>query len=306
MQALLLEGFDKEDTQIRRGLDRLETWMWEDDNGKRIQLSNSPVWDTSLMIQALCKSDPEKHRNDPRVQSAASWCKANQIIGANTDLAQYLPSIPTGCFAFQYDNPWYPDVDDTAAVALSLYLQDPHAFEKFPLIRATEFILAMQNADGGWSAFDRDNNPEWLHKSPFSDMDNLCDPSSADITGRVLQLCGLAIRASEVPPSPTTTHNRANGRPPPDLVANARCASTRAISYLCRHQEGDGSWWGRWGSNYVFATSIVIEGLALFAESEFDPAASELNNIKIMIHRGAAFLAGVQHPDGGWGESYAT
>ena len=288
MQALLLEGFTTQDAPICRGLSTMQSWMWEDEDGKRVQLSNSPVWDTAMMVKALCSEG--SYRNDERVHSAASWLKSHQLFGPHTDLAQYIPDLPDGGFSFEYDNPWYPDVDDSAAVALSLLDQDPNAFEKFPLIRATEFILAMQNVDGGWSAFDRDSNPVWLHKSPFNDMDNLCDPSTADVTGRVLELCGLVIQHA----------NAAAGRPPPDLIVKARRAASRAIPLLASQQEADGSWWGRWGINYVFGTCNAISGLALFAEMERN------GSITAMIKRGAAFLARVQHVDGGWGESYAT
>ncbi|KAI9769734.1 MAG: hypothetical protein M1835_006663 [Candelina submexicana] len=287
MQALLLEGFKIEDTPIRRGLAAIQTWMWEDNDGRRIQLSNSPVWDTAMMMKALSSSG---HRDDERVQLAAHWCKANQLFGPKTDLAQYCPDLPSGGFAFEYCNPWYPDVDDTAAVALSMLDQDPGALEKFPFIRATEFLLGMQNADGGWAAFDRDRDPSWLHKSPFNDMDNLCDPSTADITGRVLELCGLVIRGADA----------ATGRSPPDLVYRAQRAAQRAIPYLAAEQEADGSWWGRWGINYVFGTCNAIGGLALFADADGK------GSIAAMVQRGAAFLKRIQHSDGGWGESYAT
>lgn len=182
------------------------------------------------------------------------------------------------------------DVDDTAAVALSMLDQDTAAMEKYPFIRATEFVLAMQNKDGGWAAFDRDRDPRWLHKSPFNDMDNLCDPSSADVTGRVLELCGLVIRSAE----------SSVAKAPADLISSARRAAHRAILYLTQQQEADGSWWGRWGCNYVFGTCNAIGGLALFADTETNW------DIAAMVQLGASFLLRVQHEDGGWGESYAT
>ena len=287
MQALLLEGFTLEDQPIRRGLAAMENWLLEDQDGKRIQLSNSPVWDTAMMMKALCSLG---YWDDPRVRKAAAWCKSQQLHGPKTDLAQYCPDLPSGGFAFEYDNPWYPDVDDTAAVALSMLDQDVGAVEKFPFIRATKFVLAMQNKDGGWSAFERDRDPRWLHKSPFNDMDNLCDPSSADVTGRVLELCGLVVRSAD----------SVVAKAPTDLIDSARRAAHRAIPYLAEQQEADGSWWGRWSINYVFGTGNAIGGLVLFADTE------RRYDIAAMVQLGAAFLVRVQHEDGGWGESYAT
>ena len=289
VQALLLEGIKLQDATIGRALAAMETWMWQDESGKRIQLSNSPVWDTAMTMKAFCCSG--SFREDYRIQAATRWCKNQQIFG-KTDLNRYISNLPSGGFAFEYDNPNYPDVDDTAAVALAMLDQDPDAFEKYPLIRATEFVLAMQNLDGGWAAFDRNSNPEWLHKSPFNDMDNLCDPSAADITGRCLELCGLVIRAAE----------RVTGSPPPDLVLSARKAVTPAIRFLREQQEEDGSWWGRWGINFVFGTCNAIGGLAQFVGAQ-DKIEIDIES---MIQRGVAFLIKIQHPDGGWGESYAT
>lgn len=105
MQALLLEGYTVEDQPIRRGIAAMETWLWEDNDGKRIQLSNSPVWDTAMMMKALCSSG---HCDDPRVRKAADWCKSHQLFGPKTDVAQYCPDLPSGGFSFEYDNPWYP------------------------------------------------------------------------------------------------------------------------------------------------------------------------------------------------------
>ena len=285
VQALLLEGFTLKDGRIQRALAAMELWMWEDESGKRIQLSNSPVWDTALMMKALCMTNRD-HRSHERVRLAASWCKRNQLLSTSTDLHAYIPDMASGGFAFEYHNPWFPDVDDTAAVALAMLEQDPSALERYPFIRAAEFVLAMQNADGGWSAFDRDRNPEWLHKSPFNDMDNLCDASSADVTGRCLELCGNIIESRD--------------RSPEGLVIDAQRAATCAVEFLRIRQEGDGSWWGRWGINYVFGTCNAIGGLALFSHADGS------GRIKGMIRRGADFLVAVQHEDGGWGEGYAT
>lgn len=163
MSALLLEGFTTDDPPIRRALTAMETWMWEDEQGKRIQSSTSPLWDTPLMINALCMSGVR--RNDYRLQRAAEWCKTQQIFGSKNEVARYCPDLASGGgFSFQYHNPWIPDVDDTAAVALALYAQDDGALEKYSFVRAAEWALGMQNKDGGWGAFDRNCDNPWLHK----------------------------------------------------------------------------------------------------------------------------------------------
>ncbi|KAL6718579.1 hypothetical protein ACLMJK_004671 [Lecanora helva] len=299
VQALLLEGYQLDDPPIRRGFAALETWMWEDDRGKRIQLSNSPIWDTAMMVKVLC-SDGGPYRNDERIDRATAWLKSHQNFGQNTDLAYYIPDLRSGGFPFEYDNPWYPDVDDTAAVALALLDQDLFAMEKTNFIRATEFLLTMQNKDGGWASFDRDSDPQWLHKSPFNDLDNLCDPSTVDITARVLEICGLIIRASE-------DSAEGNARPPLYLVDKAYRAAHRAIPFIAAEQERDGSWWGRWGINYVFGTCQAITGLAVFAgKGTKGEDAPQVLQISAMIDRGVAFLADMQHEDGGWGELYAS
>ena len=164
MTALLLEGFTVRDTPIRRGLAALETWTLEDDSGgKRTQICTSPVWDTANMLQGLCVAGIPQ--SDGRLQRAVDWLKAQQLFGAETDVALYCPDLQIGGgWAFQYDNSWTPDVDDTTIVVLSLFAQDPSVLEKYWCVCAAEWALGMQNKDEGWAPFDRDCNHQWLHK----------------------------------------------------------------------------------------------------------------------------------------------
>ncbi|KAL9015026.1 MAG: hypothetical protein Q9173_000324 [Seirophora scorigena] len=274
--ALLLEGFTVNDTPIRRGLAALETWTVADDaGGKRIQLCTSPIWDTTIMPEALCVAGIPP--DDGRLQRAADWLKAQQLFGPDNDVALYCSDLQTGGgWAFQYDNSWIPDVDDTTAVILGLYAQDPNVLEKYWCVCAAEWTLGMQNQDEGWASFDRDCDHQWLHKIPFNDMDNLVDPSTADITSRMLELCTVIIRRAD------STH----GRPPAHLVRRAQQTVPGIIRFITSKQEADGSWWCRWGVNYVLGTSLAISALAPYVEE------GGRGPVADMVRQGAAFIIG--------------
>ncbi|KAL9032065.1 MAG: hypothetical protein Q9180_006719 [Flavoplaca navasiana] len=268
----------------------METWTLEDDTeGKRIQSTTSPIWDTALMLEGLCGAGIP--RDDDRLRRAADWLKERQLFGPLNDVALYCPDMRTGGgWAFQYDNSWVPDIDDTTAVALSLCTQDVGALDKYWFVCATEWVLGMQNKDGGWSSFDRDCDHEWLHKIPFNDMENLTDPSTADITSRVLELCTLIIRNASAP----------QGRPPANLVRRAQQAIPGAIRFITSKQEADGSWRARWGVNYVLGTYLSISALASYVEED------GRGPIARIVRQGVLFLNKLQHDDGGWGEIVAS
>ncbi|KAI4116590.1 MAG: hypothetical protein LQ338_007681 [Usnochroma carphineum] len=280
IQALLLEGFKLGDPKIRHGLSAIERFAWQDENGKRIQACVSPVWDTVLMIRALC--DAGTDRTDLRLQCAAEWCKARQQLGPEGDWRIYNSKSLAGGFSFEYYNTWYPDVDDTAAAILAFVSQNPRSVNSPTVERAAEWVLTMQNNDGGWAAFDINNNKLFLNKIPFCDMNNLCDPSSADVTGRVLEALGLI--------SNTSCHEYVD----PSLLDRIDSASDRAIHYLVQTQEPCGAWYGRWGVNYIYGTSHVLCGLAYFSENQ--------PFVRDMIDCGAAWLKRRQNDEGGWGE----
>jgi squalene-hopene/tetraprenyl-beta-curcumene cyclase len=186
-----------------------------------------------------------------------------------------------GAWAFEYRNDWYPDVDDTAMVLVALATwRDTHrdsdrydgrraALVGAAIERARRWLEAMQNADGGWGAFDRDNNCELLCKVPFADHNAMIDPSSPDLAGRVLEAFGKT--------------GLSVGHPVVD----------RAVAYLRRSQEADGSWYGRWGVNYIYGTWQALQGLRAVGVPTTDPA----------VKRAASWLLSVQQADGGWGES---
>lgn len=151
----------------------------------------------------------------------------------------------------EYENTWYPDVDNTAAAILAQVKSDAGAAESYSVIKAATCILGMQNRDGGWAAVDVDNDKLFLNKIPFSDMDSLCDTSCADITGRILEAFGLMLKLASK-----------RSKDAVKLHLQLHHACERGITYLASTQEPNGSWFGRWGCNYIYGTSHALCGLA--------------------------------------------
>lgn len=279
--ALRLEGFLMTDSCIVRGLEAVERFAWQDiEGGKRMQSCVSPVWDTVLMSIGLC--DAGLCGNDERLVKAVNWIRDRQLLGPEGDWRIFRPTIPTGGFSFEYHNTWYPDVDDTAAIIIGFLKQDPVSASSTHLIKAVEWNLGMQNRDGGWAAFDYQNNKHFLNKIPFSDMNALLDPSTADVTGRVLESFGLLRNVSR------------KFNVPKELLEKVGLACQRGIKYLASTQERNGSWYGRWGSNYIYGTSNVVCGLVYHSDS--DPSVTAL------IEKAIRWLKLVQKTDGGFGE----
>jgi squalene-hopene/tetraprenyl-beta-curcumene cyclase len=269
--ALVLQGHAIDSDPVRRGLAALEAFSISDAEGFRVEACQSPVWDSTLALTALV--DAGVNRADPRLVAARRWIEARQLTNDWGDWKVYNPHGTPGGWSFEYANTWYPDVDDTAAVVIGIVKHDPGARSAAPVVRALAWMRSMQNRDGGWGAFDVDNDRTFLNEIPFSDMDSLCDPSSPDVTGRVLEAFALA------------------GETGGDAVA-------RVLAYLRRSQEPAGSWFGRWGVNYVYGTSNVLNGLAGAGVPPSDP----------MVARALRWLDSVQNADGGFGEgleSYA-
>ncbi|KAI9375931.1 terpenoid cyclases/protein prenyltransferase alpha-alpha toroid [Aspergillus egyptiacus] len=289
--ALCLEGYKPDDPPMRRGLEALERFAWYDRGGKRIQACVSPVWDTILTTVGLCDAGIPSHRT----ASAITWVKARQLVGPEGDWRVYQPNITPGGFSFEYFNRWYPDVDDTAAAILAMVKQDPQCRDPSTSLvvrRAVEWILGMQNRDGGWGAFDVHNDRLWLNKIPFSDMDSLCDPSTADVTGRILEAFGLLMQGAAANKYGITA----------DLIDGMNLACDRAITYLARTQEPTGAWYGRWGCNYIYGTSNVLCGLVYFSIKRGETVEHD-DCVKDCIRAGVEWLKAVQNADGGWGET---
>jgi squalene-hopene/tetraprenyl-beta-curcumene cyclase len=225
--------------------------------------------------------------NDSRLKGAVEWVYQKQLLVDYGDWKVYRPELEGGGWSFEYENSWYPDIDDTAAVLLALLKQDRNAAYDWRAQRAVRWIIGMQNRDGGWAAFDVDNDKLFLNQIPFSDMDSLCDPSSPDVTGRVLEAFGLLLEIIE-------SHSQQAF--PSDLKSAIKNSCDRGVEYIRGSQEKQGSWFGRWGVNYVYGTSNVLCGLARMRIPSSDP----------MVIRGVEWLKSVQNGDGGWGEGLAS
>jgi len=264
--ALALQGLPLKSGPVKLGLDAIERFAIDDERGFRVQACVSPVWDTILMMIGVL--DGGFDQNDARLAQARDWIVREQILVDHGDWKVYNPKGRPGGWAFEYKNTWYPDVDDTAAVVIGLLKQNPLAGKTTTVQAACDWIASMQNRDGGWAAFDINNDKLYLNDIPFSDMDSLCDNSSPDVTGRVLEAFGI--------------------------LQDARFdeACRKGIEYLKRSQEPQGSWFGRWGVNYVYGTSNVLCALKRQGLSDATP----------MIQRALRWLKSTQNQDGGWGE----
>ena len=249
--------------QAVRDLERLEIWDGED---LKVQPCFSPVWDTGLALYALCKAGVEAPES---VRRAEDWLLAQEIRRWG-DWAVKNRSGRPGGWAFEFRNPVYPDVDDTAQVLLAfLSHAAPPSEAAGAFKRGLDWILSMQNADGGWSSFDKDNNKTALTHFPFADHNAMLDPSAADITGRILELLAKA------------------------RISRSEPAVKRAIQFLEKAQESDGTWFGRWGVNYLYGTWLALRGLQAIGE----PLESA------RYQRAGRWLIQHQNSDGGWGES---
>jgi squalene-hopene/tetraprenyl-beta-curcumene cyclase len=251
-------------------LRHLDGLLIESSTGElRMQPCLSPVWDTVLAAYALIHAGVAGQH--PVLRRAASWLLGKQCR-AHGDWARRNPAAPGGWY-FENRNEFYPDVDDTCMALIVLRHARAHESEQVQQVaieRGLAWMLGMQNADGGFASFDRDNDKEWLTHVPFADHNAMIDPSTADITGRVLECLSFFPEFHRQHP-----------------------AVTRMIQFLRQDQTADGSWYGRWGVNHVYGTWQVLRGLAAIGEDVNQP----------FIRRAVGWLLQHQNSDGGWGES---
>jgi squalene-hopene/tetraprenyl-beta-curcumene cyclase len=266
--ALRCLDYDAADPIVHRGLKAVDNFAIETEQSYCVQPCISPVWDTAWAIRALIDSgfSPEH----PAVVRAGEWLLSKQILDYGDWAVKNKQGKP-GAWAFEFENRFYPDVDDSAVVVMALHqAQLPNErLKQAAIARTVNWIASMQCQAGGWAAFDLDNNQDWLNQLPYGDLKAMIDPNTADVTARVLEMlgcCNLSIDANQ---------------------------TARAIDYLIREQEADGSWFGRWGVNYIYGTSGALSALALIAPQTHCRR----------IERGAAWLVGCQNSDGGWGET---
>jgi squalene-hopene/tetraprenyl-beta-curcumene cyclase len=284
--ALRCLGYDRHDPIVVRGLEAVDRFTIETPDHWRVQPCVSPVWDTALVMRALRASGlPSQH---PALMRGGAWLLSKQILDYGDWVIKNRRGQP-GAWAFEFENRFYPDVDDTAVVVMALAgvaLADEGLRDQ-AMRRAVRWILTMQCRQGGWAAFDLNNNQDWLNALPYADLKAMIDPNTADVTARVLEMLGrLGHRAPDSAASPDTGTNTGS-----NMVTVA--AIERGLHYLLSQQEEEGCWFGRWGVNYIYGTSGALAALAAIAPDRAGGA----------ISRGAHWLLHCQNTDGGWGES---
>ncbi|MER7152628.1 squalene--hopene cyclase [Streptomyces lydicus] len=265
--ALHLLGYDLDHPVLRTGLASLDRFaVWREDGARMIEACQSPVWDTCLATIALADAGvPADH---PQLVKAADWMLAEQIRRPG-DWSVQRPQLPSGGWAFEFENDNYPDIDDTAEVVLALRrVQHPDPQRVGDAVqRAVRWNFGMQSRNGGWGAFDVDNTSPFPNRLPFCDFGEVIDPPSADVTAHVVEMLADVGRAHD----PRTR---------------------RGIAWLLAEQEPSGAWFGRWGTNYVYGTGSVLPALAAAGIPGSHPA----------VRRAVRWLEQVQNEDGGWGE----
>jgi squalene-hopene/tetraprenyl-beta-curcumene cyclase len=264
--ALDLMGYGLEHPVMRKGIAGFDRFTIDDAEGWRFQACMSPVWDTAWALRALALADLGAAH--PAMRRAVQWMCDEQIAAdAPGDWRVKCDLRGANGWAFEFDNDAYPDIDDTAVVILSLIEAGEPERIAAAVESGTAWTLAMRSKNGAWAAFDRDNTRELLYRMPFADFGALIDPPTEDVTAHVLEMLGRL--------------GRGTGDPYVD----------RGLAYLRATQRSDGSWWGRWGVNFIYGTWCVISALGAL-RTGYD-----------MIERGAAWLLSKQNADGGWGET---
>jgi len=268
VMALKVLGYERGDPEIERGLRAIDELMVEREDESLCQPCHSPVWDTCLSLIALLEAGlPPDH---PSARRAVDWLMDKQVL-ARGDWANRAPGLEPGGWAFQFENEFYPDLDDTAMVLMSLLragaLEDGAMRERLSM--GVNWLIGMQSSDGGWGAFDIDNNQLYLNEIPFADHGALLDPSTSDVTARCVECLGMLGFGPDFEPL------------------------RRGVEFLKREQEESGAWFGRWGVNYLYGTWSVLSGLKAAGEDMSQP----------YVRRAVRWLKDRQNRDGGWGET---
>jgi len=270
IMALDLLGYPEDHPDVQEAVNQFMNLLVDDQRGFFFQPCFSPVWDTGIVAYALGESGMAPAES---LKRSADWLLTKEVRKKG-DWSVKRPGVEPSGWYFEFANEFYPDIDDTAQVLLALVRADASdpAAKSACMKRAADWLLAMQGADGGWAAFDVDNNWHFLSAVPFADHNAMLDPTCPDITGRVLE----ALAALGVP--------------------NSHAAVQRGVEYLKKHQEADGSWYGRWGVDYIYGTFLALRGLR----------ASGVDDREYYVLRAAEWLRAIQNADGGWGESCAS
>ena len=266
--ALRCLGYSLDDPQVIRALDEFEKLGIEEGDTFRMQPCMSPIWDTAYAMFALGEAGVP--RTDPRMVKCADWILQKQVRTVGDWKVKNKKGQPGGWY-FEFNNEFYPDVDDSAMVCLAL-AQVEHSngrYQRESVQRAIDWIFSMQCKSGGWASFDKDNTRMVFEHIPFADHNAMLDPPTVDITGRILEMLA------------------AYGYDKNDARVK------KALKFIREEQEPDGSWFGRWGVNYIYGTMQVLRGLEAIGVDHHEP----------YVQQGAEWLRMVQNPDGGWGET---
>jgi squalene-hopene/tetraprenyl-beta-curcumene cyclase len=260
--ALRLQGYELDHPVMRAGIEGLDSFTVEDESGRRIEACQSPVWDTALAVTAL--ADAGLAAESPVLRSATRYLLDEEITVKGDWSKRRRKLAPSG-WAFEFENDTYPDIDDTAEVVLALGRSTEPTLGAE--VRGIAWIEGMQCRDGGWGAFDVDNTQKLCRELPFCDFGELIDPPSADVTAHVVEMLAA-------------------------FEGHSRKSVCRGLEWLLSAQEMDGSWFGRWGANYVYGTGAVVPALVAAGVATDHPA----------VRRAVAWLENHQNEDGGWGE----
>jgi len=277
--ALRCLDFSLDDPQMIRAMDEFEKLGIDCPEGEpgyptptfRMQPCFPPVWDTAQAMYALGEAGVD--RDDPRMLKAADWILSKEVR-MKGDWAEKVRNVEPGGWYFEFNNEFYPDVDDTGQVLLALnFVDNPRErYQHEVCQRALDWIWAMQCKNGGWASFDKDNTKMIFQYIPFADHNAMLDPPTVDITGRMLEMLAQY------------GYTRKDPR------------VEKAVQFILKEQESDGSWFGRWGVNYLYGTFLVLRGLEAMGMWNHEPA----------IQQAAEWIRMVQNADGGWGETCGT
>src|SRR5947209_5121189 len=266
--ALRCLGYSLDDPQVIRAIDEFEKLGIEEAETFRMQPCKPPVWDAAYALFALGESGVPA--SDPRIVKCADWILQKQVRTVGDWKVKNRKGQPGGWY-FEFNNEFYPDVDDSAMVCLALtHVEHPNGrYQRESVQRAIDWIFSMQCRNGGWASFDKNNDRMVFQHIPFADHNAMLDPPTVDITGRILEMLAAYGYDKNHP------------------------AVKKALKFIREEQEPDGSWFGRWGVNYMYGTALVLRGLEAVGVDHHEP----------YVQQAAEWLRMVQNPDGGWGET---
>ncbi len=266
-ESLVVLGYPKEHPTRIKARKAIDALLTKRGNTKYVQPCVSPVWDTCLASQTMIETETENNITR-EIEHGLDWLKERQLSDEPGDWRIPRPNLAGGGWAFQYSNYYYPDLDDTSMVAWAMHRTGLEKYAE-PIERAANWVAGMQSNGGGFGSFEVNNTQYYLNAIPFADHGALLDPPTADVTGRSIALLSLADKEK--------------------YATNIK----DAINYLKEEQEDDGSWFGRWGTNYIYGTWSVLTALEIAGEDPEQP----------YIRKAVEYLQDMQNEDGGWGES---